>query len=99
MIGELTWSSAFCIVSSFFWPFDKRTAHFFCVTFRVKLESPKYDLQNFPVDDGLGFEDQRNMLLNPGSLGKFAHESRKVQSFFKGNSRGHSVYSMLNFGF
>ena len=44
-----------------------------CLLFRVKLESPKYDLQNFPVDDGLGFEDQRNMLFNPGSLGKFAH--------------------------
>lgn len=77
------------------------TTHFFCVTFRVKLESPNYDLQKVPVDDGLGFEDQ----LSDSGLVSFSTQEvqrslpmspGKSKSFFKGNSRRHTVYYMLN---
>lgn len=104
--GSLEWyvnlfgvlSSALCLRFFAIWHY---TTHFFCVTFRVKLESPNYDLQKVPVDDGLGFEDQ----LSDSGLVSFSTQEvqrslpmspGKSKSFFKGNSRRHTVYYMLN---
>lgn len=73
------------------------TTHFFC----VYSSEWNWNLQNMIFKKSGGwwfgirgstFRLRTRFFFNPRSLAKSAHESRKVQSFFKGNSRGHTVY-------